>query len=203
MTWPGCSRRLVSNGQQPRPGPFRARTRVLSSCFPRSRGRSPWLSNDPSKHPLSIGIFVRDSHGRVEMHSRPQEFTLETLRQRQPSAAVSEPSAQKPELVTSPAAQPKETQPPEVRPPKPPSETRFVTPCRRHPRRPIRPSRSSGSGRSVLRASQHPVLLSLSATSRGFSHPLPSDPQPTPGSWCCWESRAWVRASCSNALRIF
>ena len=38
--------------------------------------------------PLSIGVFVRDSHGRVEMHSSPQEFTLESLKERQSRLTV-------------------------------------------------------------------------------------------------------------------
>jgi hypothetical protein len=40
--------------------------------------------------PLSIGFFVRESHGGVELHSPVQEFTLERLRPHQPPPGAPE-----------------------------------------------------------------------------------------------------------------
>jgi hypothetical protein len=46
----------------------------------------PWqiamLVTRSKGNPISIAVFVRDSHGRAELHSPAQEFTLDMLRQR-------------------------------------------------------------------------------------------------------------------------
>ena len=43
-----------------------------------------------TRDPLSVGFFVRDSHGGVDLHSPVQEFTLDVLRQHQPPSAAPE-----------------------------------------------------------------------------------------------------------------
>jgi hypothetical protein len=44
----------------------------------------PWqiamLITRSKRDPPSVAVFVRDSEGRAELHSPPQEFTLDTLR---------------------------------------------------------------------------------------------------------------------------
>jgi hypothetical protein len=42
------------------------------------------------RDPLSIGIFVHDAHGGVDLHSPVQEFTLDILRQHRPPSAAPE-----------------------------------------------------------------------------------------------------------------
>jgi hypothetical protein len=42
------------------------------------------------RDPLSVGFFVGDSHGGVELHSTMQEFTLDILRQHRPPSDTPE-----------------------------------------------------------------------------------------------------------------
>jgi len=55
--------------------------RALFQRFFPQPGQVTMVVKRSKQDPLSIGVFVRDSHGRVEMHSSPQEFTLEALRE--------------------------------------------------------------------------------------------------------------------------
>ena len=77
----------------------------------------PWqiamIIGRSKQDPLSIGLNIRDSHGRVEMHSPAQEFTLDALQQRQLRSAVPAAPAQAPETAQFTAEQP---QPPATAP---------------------------------------------------------------------------------------
>ena len=77
----------------------------------------PWqiamIIGRSKQDPLSIGLNIRDSHGRVEMHSPAQEFTLDALQQRQSRSAVPAAPAQAPETAQFTAEQP---QPPATAP---------------------------------------------------------------------------------------
>lgn len=90
--------------------------------------------------PASIGLFLHDSRGGTELYSPAQEFTLDTLRQRQASAVVLEPFSIEPDLTT-PAAEmaiPDEAQPelPDLRladePFRAPPDARFFYPSPQH-----------------------------------------------------------------------
>ena len=70
--------------------------------------------------PLSIGIFVRDSRGRVELHSPAQEFTLDSLQQSKSRAAVPEMPERKSDRADPLAEHLAETTPPSA--PSAPSE---------------------------------------------------------------------------------
>ena len=56
--------------------------------------------------PISVGVFVHDSHGGVELHSPVQEFARDALRQLQTPPAAPEPPVIEPELVSRAAEQP-------------------------------------------------------------------------------------------------
>ena len=107
-----------------------ART-VFHRFFPQ-----PWqitmIVGRSKQEPLSFGIFVRDSHGRVEMHSTAQEVTLENLQQRRSRAAFTEAPA----LPSTPPAQPEpaatiaapSVEPPPAEAAEPPYEAPQYTP---------------------------------------------------------------------------
>lgn len=49
--------------------------------------------------PTRIGLFTRDLHGGLDLYSPAQEFTLDTLRQREASVAASEASVTEPDVA--------------------------------------------------------------------------------------------------------
>jgi len=56
--------------------------------------------------PVSIGLFTRDLHGKIELYAPTQEFTLDSLRIKQVSTAEPEPAVIEPNSATPAAEQP-------------------------------------------------------------------------------------------------
>ena len=116
--------------------------------------------------PTQIGLFMRGSHGGIELYSPAQEFTLDTLRQRAASIAVSEPSVIEPDVAPPMAEHPLS------------NEAKIAAELPAHGAPPDTPFGFPGLTGDPLRGARHPILLSVSAAPRGIGNPSHRIPQP-------------------------